>query len=509
MMFGVSFRWIKIYSSVIIISLVSKITGFFRDALITARFGATLVTDAYVVALLIPEVLFNIFGNSLTANFAPLYYETERVKRHRRFVSTLFSLYLLLAGVIFLFGYRYTGLLIKVFSSGFSGQALATTTFFLKVFLANILFITITYFCLAYLQAHNQFMIPSTIGIFYNLAIIASMCYKGHSTAINLLIAGTIAGYIAQFAVQLPQAIRRGLPLPAWRISLSPEIRKYLVLSLPVAVLAILSQLNIAMDNYFASRLDEGSITTLNLGYRVLMGIYSLFITNTMMIVYPILSKSIVQKDVSHTAEIIQKTTNLLIVLLLPISVYLFYNAAPLIDLMFKRGAFTVTQSKLTAMVFQGYIVGLIFFAFRDLLLRFFFARHDAMVPMLNGLINSSLNFIYLAALVPYMGLPGVSLATALSAVSSWFILYVLARKKSPGFRRLKFTGLGCKILGSAGLAIAVQKLLDPSVARLVPGVSIPAQLSHLSIGFAIFCLSYGLISAVIFRKRIFGFITR
>ena len=508
-MLGVSFRWIKIYSSVIVISLVSKITGFFRDALITARFGATLVTDAYVVALLIPEVLFNIFGNSLTANFAPVYYEAEKLNRHKRFVSCLFSLYLILASLIFLLGYKYTGQLIKIFSSGFTGLALSTTTFLLKIFLANILFITITYFCLAYLQAHNQFLIPSTIGIFYNLAIIASMCYQGPGKALHILIFGTLVGYIAQFAVQLPQAISRGLPPPTLRITLSPEIKKYAILSLPVAVLAILGQLNIAMDNFFASRLNEGSITTLNLGYRILMGIYSLFITNTMMIVYPRLSKSIVQRNAPHTAAIIQKTTNLLIILLLPLAVYLFINARPLIELMFKRGAFTSTQCGLTAMVFQGYIVGLIFYAFRDMLLRYFFAEHNALIPMLNGLLNSTLNFLYIVVLVRFLGLPGISLATAVSSVSSGIILFLIARKKAVAFRKLNFLGLGLKIIAAATASAVVLNLASPIIKRLWAGDSFSLQFLRLSAGFAVYCCIYLLAFILIFRKKIFGFLTQ
>lgn len=508
-MLGVSFRWVKIYSSVIVISLVSKMTGFFRDALITARFGATLVTDAYVVALLIPEVLFNIFGNSLSANFAPVYYEAEKLNRHKRFVSCLFTIYFLLAGLIFLAGYQHTDLLIKIFSSGFKGLAFSTTTFLLKIFLANILFITITYFCLAYLQAHNQFLIPSTIGIVYNLAIIASMCYRGPGTALHILIIGTLAGYISQFAVQLPQAIARGLPPPTWRPTFSPEMKKYAVLSLPVAVLAILGQLNIAMDNFFASRLNEGSITTLNLGYRILMGIYSLFITNTMMIVYPAISRSIVQKETRHTADIIQKTTNLLLMLLLPLAVYLFTNARPLIELMFKRGAFTTAQCALTALVFQGYITGLVFYAFRDLLLRYFFARHNALVPMLNGLLNSTLNFLYILVFIKYLGLPGISLATAVSAISSCLVLFLLARKKAVAFRQLNFLGLSFKVLAASALSAALLKIVNPSIETILAGSGIIMQLARLGSGLAVFGLVYLFAFVLIFRKKIFGFLTQ
>lgn len=505
-MFGVSFRWIKIYSSVILISLVSKLTGFFRDALITARFGATLVTDAYVVALLIPEVLFNIFGNSLTANFAPVYYEAEKMKRDKRFVSTLFSLYLLLAGLVYWLGFKNTNFLITLFSSGFKGAAFDTTTFLLKIFIANIFFITITYFCLTYLQAHNQFLIPSTIGVVYNMAIIMAMGYSKSDNTLEILIIGTLVGYLAQFAIQIPQAVSRGLPMPTWKPTLSPEIRKYLVLTLPIAVLAILGQLNIAMDNYFASRLSEGSITTLNLGYRVLMGIYSLFITNTMMIVYPILSKSIVQKNFQHTSDIIQKTTNWLIILLVPLAIYLLFNAHTLMDLMFKRGAFTAKQSALTAVVFQGYIVGLFFFAFRDLMLRYLFASHSAVIPMLNGLINSALNFVYLLILVPVMGLSGVSLATALSAVSSCLMLFMWVKIKTHAFRQLKFFHLILKILFASGISIIVAELLTSVFKWLPAKEGFFTQLIRLGLDFVSFAVVYCLIFLLMFNKRIFRF---
>lgn len=505
-MFGVSYRWIKIYSSVILISLVSKLTGYLRDALITARFGATLITDAYVVALLIPEVLFNIFGNSLTANFAPVYYEAEKRNRHRQFVSSLFSLYLVLAGLVFWLGNQNTEVLITMFSSGFKAAAFNTTTFFLKIFLANIFFISITYICLAYLQAHNQFLIPSTIGIFYNLAIIASMGYRTEGSGINLLIIGTLTGYIAQFAVQIPQAVSRGLPMPTLKISLSPELRKYIYLSIPIAFLAILGQLNIAMDNFFASRLSEGSITTLNLGYRVLMGIYSLFITNTMMIVYPILSKSIVQREHFKTSEILQKTSNLMIILLTPLAVYLYSHSGLIIDLMFKRGAFTEKQSALTALVFQGYMVGLNFFAFRDLIMRYFFANNIAIIPMINGLVNSSLNFVYLLILVPMLGLPGVSLATALSAVSSCLILFFWAKLKFPVFKKFEFWGFGVKILGISLIAIVITNFTSPALFLFITGDSVVCNLFRLLSGFVIFAAAYIFLFLSLFKRKFFGF---
>ncbi|MHB8983945.1 MAG: murein biosynthesis integral membrane protein MurJ [Carboxydocellales bacterium] len=493
----------------ILISLISKTTGYFRDATITSQFGATLITDAYVIALLIPEVLFNIFGNSLTANFVPIYYEAERTNRHKRFLSTLFSLYLLLAAVIFILGYKNTNVLINIFSSGFSGLAFQTTAFLLKIFLFNIFFITITYFCLAYLQVNNRFLISSSIGVFYNLAVIGSMYLKGNASPLSVLIFGTILGYIAQFVIQLPKAITLGLPAPTWRISISPEIKNYIVLSLPVAALAILGQVNIAMDNYFASRLGEGNITTLNIGYRVLMGIYSLLITNTMIIIYPILSRSMIQRDGEDTLVIIQKITNWLIILLVPLAAYLFFNAGILIELMFRRGSFTAAQCDLTASVFRGYIVGLFFYAFRDLMVRYFFAEHSNLTILLNGVTNSVLNFIYLILFVPLIGLPGVSLATALSAISSSIILLIVVRIKVPVFRKLKVVKLVCTILLASVLSVMLVKLLMPNLGFLAEGSKTINIILIEGLEFLLFGLLYCLCFVIVFKKKIFGFLTK
>lgn len=506
-MFGIPSRWITLYSSVILISIFSKVTGYFRDALITYNFGATYITDAYVLSLLIPEILFNIFGNSLTSNFVPLYYEAEKHRREGKFVSSLTSLYIIVASLIFVLGYVNSEKLIHFFSPGFHGYAFDQTQSLLKIFLSNIFSISLTYLFLAYLQANRNFIVSSFIGVANNLAIITAMVIlKGPS--LSVLITGTLLGYASQFLVQTPHALKLGYPAPTFKITLTPEIKKYFALSLPIAGLALLSQLNIAMDNFFASRLAEGSITTLNLGYRMLMGVYSLFITNTMMIVYPSLSKSIVNKNHSHTSELVQKTGNLLMLLLVPLSVFLMTYATSVTNVMFTRGAFSQEKSIITASVFSGYIVGLIFFALRDLLLKYFFAQNSSLIPMLNGVINSLLNFIYLLVFVPLMGLPGISLATALSAVSSFLILFALARKKNLTFKKVAFLSLGLKTLVISSFAVIITRFTFSFWKIDLMSGHFFSQLMSLLIELGFFASVYCIFLFFIYKRKIFGFRT-
>jgi putative peptidoglycan lipid II flippase len=508
-MFSVSFWWIRTSFLVIFISLFCNLTGLWRDVLITAKFGATLVTDAYFVALLIPEALFQIFGSSLAVNFVPLYYEAEKAGRHRQLVANLFCLYLLLASLLFLLGLANTNRLITLFSSGFSGLAVETAAFLLRLFLANIFFITIANLCLAFLQAHNRFLISSAIALFYNFAVIAGTYYQGPALPLYALIGGTLVGYILLFVLQLPQAIALGLPAPAWPSTLFPELKKYLLLGLPVALLALLKKLTVALENYFATHQGVGSITSLNLGFQGFILLYSTFIISIMFIVYPALTKSIVRKNFQSTVLTLQKIINLLCIVLVPMAIYFCVQAVPIVDFVFRRGALTLKQSELIAIVFQGYTIGLFFYALRDLLLRYYFAEYNFRILIFNGVVDASLNYIYLLIFVPLIGLPGIAVAATLSVVSSCLLLLVLGGKQNPVLGNLKFFQPGATALASTGISLMVVLVLKPSLPLLWPGVDGLHRLIQLGTEFFIFAVAYSLLLFLLGKSRSLGLFTK
>lgn len=152
-------------------------------------------------------------------------------------------------------------------------------------------------------------------------------------------------------------------------------------------------------------------------------------------------------------------------------------------------------------MVFQGYIVGLFFYAFRDLLLRYFFAAYDIPVLILNGLANTMLNFLYLMILVPLVGLPGISQAAALSVGSSCWFLHFFAVKKAPVFRQLQFLRLIIKVLLASGLSILIVVLMKPSINRFLAGDNTFHQLLQQGTQFIVFGLCYCLLCLLRVKK--------
>ena len=62
----------KIIFSIGIITLISKLTGFLRDLALSYYFGASEITDAYLIATSIPGTIFNLVGMGLISAYIPI-----------------------------------------------------------------------------------------------------------------------------------------------------------------------------------------------------------------------------------------------------------------------------------------------------------------------------------------------------------------------------------------------------------------------------------------------------
>lgn len=86
---------------------LSKVLGFVREMSIAFFFGASYVVDAYLVALMIPQVLFAVVGGALTTTVIPLvteYKEKEGMDSVLTLVNSVTSFMAAVLAVIILLG---------------------------------------------------------------------------------------------------------------------------------------------------------------------------------------------------------------------------------------------------------------------------------------------------------------------------------------------------------------------------------------------------------------------
>src|SRR3954453_3611581 len=103
--------------------LASRVLGVARDALFAAAFGVSSLTDAYVVAFRIPNLLRDLFAEgALSSAFVPTFADAHRNRGPEaasRLANTVRGLILAVVGALTLAGVVFAGPLVRFLASGF------------------------------------------------------------------------------------------------------------------------------------------------------------------------------------------------------------------------------------------------------------------------------------------------------------------------------------------------------------------------------------------------------
>lgn len=108
-------------------TLLSRVAGLVRDMVVFHVFGATGATDAFFVALTIPNILRRFVAEgAMTVSFVPIYTEvreTEGKASAKEFLAQTFGLLLLAVPAIVVIGILASKWVVLGFASGFQADS--------------------------------------------------------------------------------------------------------------------------------------------------------------------------------------------------------------------------------------------------------------------------------------------------------------------------------------------------------------------------------------------------
>lgn len=435
-----------------IVTILSKIIGFAREQVLSFVYGASMYTDIYFATMNIPNVIFAAIGAALSTTFIPLYCDINAnlgEKKSLKFTNNILTIVFIICILIAILGFIFTEPLLKIFAFGFEGERLAIGVKFTKILIFSVIFIGISNVLTAYLQVKNNFTIPGLISLPQNIIVIISIILSAKYGP-YVLIWGTLIGISSQVIFQLPFAYKVGYRLKPQIDLKDSHLKKMLVLTGPVLVGVAVNQVNIMVDKNLASLLPEGSISALNFADRLNNFILALFITSIVVVVYPMLSKLSHEDNKEKFSEYIVKSSNSIIILVIPISIGAIVLSKPIVKLLFERGAFDISATLMTASALSMYSIGLVAYGLRDIINKVFYSLQDTKTPMINGAIAMGLNIVLNIIFVKFMGHAGLALATSLSALICTFLLFYSLRKKIGNFGQEKILTTAIKSLLSA-----------------------------------------------------------
>jgi putative peptidoglycan lipid II flippase len=443
-----------------ILTLISKGFGFVREMFMANYFGTSYVTDAYVMALAIPGIIFaGVLGSVATA-YMPIYSriaEKQGEAESNKFTSQVLNILLLVSIVAAIVGIIFSDQIVAVFASGFSGETAALCSFFLKVTFSYMIFTSTAGVLEAFLQYKGVFLQQIIAGYVMNIALISVIVLSGLFSKYYLAF-GWLLAYIIRFIIIGILAKNRKFKY-TMTLSKDKNVTNIVTLAVPVFIGSTIGQINVFVDKTMASGLPEGSVAALNYGMLLIGLVTGLTISILMTILYPKLAQANSQLDNERFSDIIGTGMTLIAIVAIPCSLGAMVYSNQIVQIVYERGAFDPVATAFTATAFFYYAIGLLFLSVNDLMIRAYYSMHDMRTPLMFGGFSVAINIILILILVGPMGLAGLALATSIAALCNTILLFAGIRWKHPGVNVLKSKTKLAKIAMAAVFAVGASAL--------------------------------------------------
>lgn len=436
----------------------SRILGLVREQVMAATFGASGITDAFMVAYRVPNMLRDLFAEgAFSSAFVPVFTKA-RLEDEKGARVLLWSMSILLglmtlavAGAVIIWAPNVVELMTdEKFIA--DKERFALTVQMVRFMAPFLTLVSLAALFMGALNSLKVFFVPALAPALFNVIMIASMIIlppyfkaKGVHPIIALAI-GVIGGGLAQMLIQVPLLLRKGFgPTGEWEL-IGPYTKSILN-RLGIGTVGVAAtQINILITTILATGTQLGAVSWLTYAFRLFqfpVGILSVSIGGSNLVHFSEAWKAGDEEEAKQTL----KTSYLFSwLVILPAFVLIMGLAHETVHLIFQRGAFDSRDTAQAALALKQYLWGLPFYGLYKIFAPTFFSIDRPKIPVLISITSIGANIIFCVAMVPHYGFSILALGTSLSMMLNCTLqsLYLhkhlrLGAKFFINFRLVKF----------------------------------------------------------------------
>ena len=431
-----------VYRSVTIASLImmasvflSRVIGLFREMVIAGVGGTREAVDAYQVAFMIPEILNHIVASGfLSITFIPIftgYLVADQEAEGWHVFSVIMTFFGGALAVLIAGAWIFAAPLLALAAPGFKDSAFFPQAVqMMRIILPAQLFFFCGGLLMAVQFAKQSFAIPALAPLVYNLGIITGGLVGGSQHNMVGFAWGVLGGAFAgSFLLQLAGAARAGMRFTPSLDLRHPDLKKYILVTLPLMVGLTMTFSTEIFFRFFGSYLPGGSIAGLNYALRVMFIVVGLVGQAVGVASYPFMARLVSANRLAELNDLLNTLLRYLAVTI-PFSVLVIVLRREVVLVLFQRGAFTPESTALTAQVLAFIMVGAFAFSAQTVVARGFYAMQNTLLPAVYGTAAVVLSLPLYILGMNLMGVNGVALACALSATLQVAVLYIVWNRK-------------------------------------------------------------------------------
>ncbi|RJL32139.1 murein biosynthesis integral membrane protein MurJ [Bailinhaonella thermotolerans] len=491
-------------------TLMSRITGFARTAVIAAAIGLGALGDAYSTATVIPVILFDLLlGGLLSSVVVPMVVRARKTdpdggEAYEQRLLTLVTLILIGLSVA---AVALAGPIIGLYGSAWREEQREVATTLARFILPQIAFFGVGALAGAYLNVREKFAAPMWAPVLNNLVVIAVaviyIAIGGGSSAegardneLALLGLGTTAGIVVQSIVLVITLRRVGFRFrPRFDFNhsgIGDIARKgsWTLAYLGITQLGFMAITNLA--NWAGVRAaeanlpyDAGQIVYAN-AYNLFQLPYGVIAVSVITALLPRMSGYAHEGRFEELREEFAGGVRLVSAALVPAALLLVSLGPAITSVVFPFGNSSPQSAYYLGTVLQAFAIGLVPFSIFQLVLRIFYSLGDTRTPvalgLLNVVLNAGLGLVASLVLPPEYAVMGLALSFSIAYFVGSIVAWLVAARRVGGLDGpdVAFTITRMHL---AALPMAAIALFSLFFASNTTGMTIPVSLAVIAVG--------------------------
>ncbi|HIA03415.1 MAG TPA: hypothetical protein EYN66_16155, partial [Myxococcales bacterium] len=314
---------------------------------------------------------------------------------------------------------------------GFSESQLEQTISLTRIVLPAQLFFYLGGLMGATVLARERFLEAALAPLVYNLLIILGGLALGPWLGIAGFSWGALAGAaLGPFGLMYFAAKKRGMRFtPKWSLS-DPDLRRFVMLSLPVMVGFSLVSVDEWISRYYASSMEAGAISWVQNARRLMLVPVSVLGQAAGQATLPFLARLHAEGKTREAGNVLSDALRIVIFATLAASVWMALTSDAIIGLFFERGLFTAEDTAASASALVLFSIGIVAWSVQAMATRGFYAMQDTWTPMLLSTLVTGAAIVVYWYLGQVMGFRGLALATSIGmGVTGLVTLLALQRR--------------------------------------------------------------------------------
>ena len=454
----------KIAFLIMVLTIISKITGFLREMTLSYFFGADDITDAYFIAQTIPRTLFRFIGAGVAAAFIPLYTKVRKQeggKAARHFTNQVLNLGFVFSTIIVVTTLIFPEAVLFVFASGFEGAQKDTAILFLRIMVFSTYFMSMQHIFKGFLHANDTYWAPALVGLPMNAIIIASI-YLASNQDPAILAYGFVIAAASQIIFMAPMVLKHNFKYKFTFSFKDDKTRLFLITVVPIIISVGVSDINQIISQNIASQFPQGSVSALNYAKRLQRFVRGIIIVAVTTAMFPLISRMAASNNIKGLKKVLRESVNLSMLILLPAAIGGMVFAYEIVDLVFGRGQFQDTAVQMAGSVLFFLVLILPFQGISQTFKRAFFSLGDTKTPVINTFIGVTIKLTLSLGIFFFTDLQveGLALATLLTSMMTTLILVMLLRNKvgALGLKNMLTTFIKVAVAATA-MAVAARSM--------------------------------------------------